>query len=106
MAERSRFPRWLRRILLGILAVALGVGTAAGLYQVSVEPGAAIVKAVFEAKPEVTPPSGFAAITSEVSQLPTVAIRAKDAPVAHLQLFAPRVTSTTARPVILWIHGG
>jgi acetyl esterase/lipase len=98
-------PRSVRRIVLGLLAVALGAGVAAGLYSISVEPGAAIVKAVFEAKPEVTPPSGFAQIETTVALAKHAQIHAKGAPTAHLDIYTSK-NASGVQPVVLWIHGG
>jgi acetyl esterase/lipase len=99
-------PTWLRRTLLGLLAVALGIAVALSVYALSVEPGAAIVKAAFERGAEVAPPTDFDAIAAEVKEDAGVALNAKGAPLAHLDIYSPRAKTTAARSVILWIHGG
>ena len=103
---RRRLPRWATRLLLGALAVLIGVGAAFGVYATSVQPGAAIVKAVFETGAEVTPPAGFAAIESSVSKVARVPIPVPGIPTAHLDLYAPTGSVNASLPVILWIHGG
>ncbi|MEV8212890.1 alpha/beta hydrolase [Leifsonia sp. NPDC077715] len=92
---------------LALAATAIAVGSLVGVagYHTSVEPGAAIVKAVFEARAEVTPPADFAAVAATVTNVGTVPVHADGVPEAHLQVFAPR-TSGAPRPIVLWIHGG
>jgi acetyl esterase/lipase len=97
---------WLRRVLLAVLAVLVGAGAGAGLYQVSLQPGAALIRAVFEAGAEVTPPSGFADVAADVTETHRIVVSAPGAPVAHLDVYAPRAASADPRPMILWIHGG
>ncbi|MFE1665760.1 alpha/beta hydrolase [Microbacterium sp. P02] len=75
-------------------------------YELSVEPGAAIVKAVFEAKPEVTPPDDFSAVEAAVSSTEPIAITATNAPPASITISRPTATGEALLPVVLWIHGG
>lgn len=98
--------RWPRRLLLSVTAVAVGVLIGGVAYDTSLEPGAAIVKAAFEAKPEVTPPKGFAAIQAQVTESKHLVIPVEHAPEARLRIYTPRITHTAALPVILWVHGG
>lgn len=104
MSSRSR--RWARRIVTGLSAVLAGTLAAIFLYGTSVQPGAAIVKAAFEVKPEVTPPAGFAAIRARVREAQAVALTSRDVPTAHLQLYSPAQPTSAALPMVLWVHGG
>jgi acetyl esterase/lipase len=101
----SRRRRAGRRLLGAALAVLTGLAGGVVLYQTSVQPGAAIVKAVFERRPEVTPPAGFSAIARTVAEQ-RVPIPTPDAPVAHLDIFTPNAPPSRPLPVIVWIHGG
>jgi len=97
--------RWVRRTLLGALAVGIGVGAASVVYQVSVQPGAAIVKAVFETGSEVTPPADFAGIADQVVETRGIAVATAGAPDAVLNVYAP-AGDHAGLPVVLWVHGG
>ncbi|HEY0258415.1 MAG TPA: alpha/beta hydrolase [Lacisediminihabitans sp.] len=102
-------PRWkksVRRIIAAIAAVLLGAILATVTYHVSVQPGAAIVKAVFEAGPEVTPPKGFASVRASVEETAKIPVSARGVPAASIDVYAPRGASGQRLPVILWIHGG
>jgi acetyl esterase/lipase len=101
----SRRRRAGRRLLGAALAVLAGLAGGVVLYQTSVQPGAAIVKAVFERRPEVTPPAGFSAIARTVAEQ-RVPIPTPDAPVARLDIFSPNALPGRPLPVIVWIHGG
>jgi acetyl esterase/lipase len=94
-----------RRGLAALLAVAIGVLGAGVLYRTSVQPGAALVKAVFERAPEVTPPAGFGQVARTVGEQ-RVPVRVAGAPAAHLDIYTPDGAGGRPRPVILWIHGG
>jgi len=86
-------------------AVLAGVCAALILYQTSVQPGAAIVKAVFEQGSLVTPPPGFAQVARTVTmQSETVPV--PGAPAAYVNIYTPEGGAGRPRPVILWIHGG
>lgn len=87
--------------MLGTLAVGALVG--AGWYHVSLQPGASIIKAAFEANPLVTPPAGFAAERRAVTPMRRVAVGTSG---AHLDLYQPTDNSPSGRPMILWVHGG
>ena len=106
MAVRDFWSRAApRRIARVLVAVIVGALVAVAWYQVSVQPGAAVLKAVFEAKPEVTPPSSFSSIRSSVKVWPEVAIAAPGAPRAELVMYSP-TRQDRPLPVVLWIHGG
>ena len=93
------------RIAVWVLAaVLLGVAGAVALYETSVQPGAALVSAVFNSGQLVKPPPGFAAVAATVTEQ-RVAVPTPEAPVAHLDIYQPRGASGP-RPVVLWIHGG
>ncbi|MBV9795401.1 MAG: alpha/beta hydrolase [Actinobacteria bacterium] len=94
--------RFLARVLIVGLA---GVAAAFGLYQVSVQPGAALVHAVFQKNQQVHPPSGFTATEATVTET-RVPIQAPGAPAAAIDVYRPRASATAPRPVILWVHGG
>ncbi len=96
----------MRRFLIrALVAVVAGVATAFIVYQTSVQPGAALVRAVFQGGPQVVPPAGFAATEQTVTEV-RVPIHAADAPAAAIDVYRPRASSARPRPVILWIHGG
>jgi acetyl esterase/lipase len=110
MSAALRRPRWTRRaparIGAGIVtAVLAGIAGALILYQTSLQPGAAIVKAVFERGQLVKPPAGFAQVSRTVTEQ-TVTVPAPGAPVAYLDVYTPDGAAAKPRPVILWIHGG
>ena len=62
-----------------VTAMLAGVAAALVVYQASVQPGAAIVKAVFERGPLVTPPPGFAQLARSVTKR-TIMLPAAGAP--------------------------
>jgi acetyl esterase/lipase len=96
----------VRRFLVrALIALVAGVATAFIVYQTSLQPGAALVHAVFQRSVQVTPPSGFAAIEPTVTEV-TVPIHVDGAPDAAIDVYRPRASAATPRPVILWIHGG
>lgn len=100
----------MRRLLRGgalvVSALLVGALAACGTYASSVQPGAAIVRAVFESKPEVTPPPGFADTVKDVAETGPVRVRTPDAPTARLTIASPRAAGTGPLPIMLWIHGG
>lgn len=95
--------RGLRRAVVVLVAVVVGALIGAGVYQVSLQPGALIIKSVFEAKPLVVPPAGFAADRRAVAPMRRVALGASG---AHLDLYEPASRSADRHPMILWVHGG
>lgn len=103
---RRRLPRWAKRSVLALVGIVVGALVATVVYNTTVEPGAAIVKAVFEAGPEVTPPSDFGAIRSTVSETRGITVTTAGVPHSHLNVYVPRNPTSSALPVILWIHGG
>jgi acetyl esterase/lipase len=95
-----------RRLILGaVTAVLAGVLGAFVFYSTSVQPGAALVRSVFEKGALVTPPAGFAQIARTVAER-RVSIPTPGAPPAYLDIYTPVTTGGEPRPVILWIHGG
>jgi acetyl esterase/lipase len=97
--------RLVRRGIFVVSALLVGSLAAAGTYALSVQPGAAVVKAVFEIKPEVTPPTGFKNISTDVKATDGVRLTTTGTPDAHLDIYAPRVRGEQ-HPIVLWIHGG
>ncbi|MFG6504002.1 alpha/beta hydrolase [Microbacterium sp. P05] len=97
---------WVRRVWFAMTALLAGLATAFGTYGLSVQPGAAIVKAVFEAKPEVTGPAGFDALSESVSTSEQITIPTPSAPPAGLTISRPAAGGAVPLPVVLWIHGG
>ena len=96
----------MRRFLVrALVAVAAGVGAAFLVYYTSVQPGAALVRAVFQSGAQVVPPTGFGATERTVTAA-RVPIHAPGAPAAAIDVYQPRASAATPRPVILWIHGG
>lgn len=101
----ARYPGQAgRRALLASLAVLTGIVGALVLYETSLEPGAALVTAVFDSAPEVIPPAGFARIARTVTEQ-RVPVPTAGAPTAHLDIDTPE-GGRGPRPVILWVHGG
>lgn len=95
---------WLRRTLRALIAVVLGVLLALGWYQVSVQPGAAMLRALFDSAPGVTPPPGVEDARALVSAPQTVPVPTADAPDASAVVYAPRAEGP--HPVVVWVHGG
>ena len=96
----------MRRFLIrALVAIVAGVAVAFIVYQTSVQPGAALVRSVFQGGVQVDPPAGFAAIEPTVTEV-RVPIHAPGAPAAAIDVFRPRASSAAPRPVVLWIHGG
>jgi acetyl esterase/lipase len=94
------------RIAIGVVtAVLAGVAVAVILYQASVQPGAALVKAVFQRGQLVTPPVGFGQIARTVTEQ-RVPVPTPGAPTAYLDIYTPDAAGGQPRPVILWVHGG
>jgi acetyl esterase/lipase len=96
----------VRRFLLrALIAVVSGVAVAFAVYYTSVQPGAALVRAVFQGGAQVDPPTGFAATAPTVTET-RVPIHAPGAPAAAIDVYRPRSRAASPRPVILWVHGG
>ena len=100
----------LRRRAMVVLALLLmAVGLPALLHQVSVQPGAALVKTVFELDPLVRVPADHASRTADVRAERDIEIPASRAPAAGLDVYyldpADRPDQAGA-PIILWVHGG
>ncbi len=77
-----RFPAWARRSIFALVGIVVGALAATVVYHTTVEPGAAIVKAVFEAGQEVTPPTDFDAIRPTVAETRGVTITTQGIPAA------------------------
>ena len=75
------------------------------MYYTSLQPGAAIVAAVFNQNALVIPPPDFGQVARAVTER-RVPVPAPDAPVAHLDIYTPDAPGAKPRPVILWVHGG
>jgi hypothetical protein len=88
-----------------VTALLVGVAAAAVLYQTSVQPGAAIVAAVFDGGQLVTPPAGFGQLSRTVTER-RVPVPVSGAPTAYLDIYTPAGGDGQPRPVVLWIHGG
>jgi acetyl esterase/lipase len=105
MGSASWGRRARRRLLAAVLAVLTGVIGAVALYYLSVQPGAALVAAVFKGNALVKPPPGFGAIEATVTER-RVAVPVPGAPPAYLDIYTPDGAGGAPRPVILWVHGG
>jgi acetyl esterase/lipase len=105
--SKLRLPggRVARRLLAALLAVLTGALAALALYYTSVQPGAALVAAVFDRNALVKPPPGFGPIARSVTER-RVPVPTPDAPTAHLDIYTPDGAGAAPRPVILWVHGG
>jgi acetyl esterase/lipase len=101
----TRGRRAVRRLLAAALAILVGAVGALVLYETSLQPGAALVAAVFDQNPLVTPPPGFGQVARTVTEQ-RVAVSTPDAPTAHLDIYTPDGTRGKPRPMILWVHGG
>jgi acetyl esterase/lipase len=100
-ARRAAF-----RIAAGVVtAVLAGIVGALILYQTSVQPAAAIIKALSARDRTVTPPPGFGQIARTVTEQ-RVSVPTAGAPTAYLDFYLPDDTGGQPRPVILWVHGG
>nr|WP_281360704.1 alpha/beta hydrolase [Psychromicrobium silvestre] len=76
-----------------------------GWNQVSVQPGASIVRVLFEANAFPEPPN-FAEIQSTVSVTSNISIPTPEAPNAALDIYVPKQASAKPRPIVMWVHGG
>jgi acetyl esterase/lipase len=101
----SRGGRAARSLLAALMAVIIGVLGAVAVYDTSVQPGAAVVRALLGRRPLVLPPADFVQVARTVTER-RVPIAAAGAPLAHLDIYAPDATGGQPRPVILWVHGG
>jgi acetyl esterase/lipase len=109
-AAATNRRRWTQRAVFRIgagfvTAVAAGVVAALILYQTSVQPGAAIVRSLFQANQLVTPPVGFEQLARGVTEQ-RVTVPTPGSPAAYLDIYQPVAAGGAPRPVILWIHGG
>ena len=101
----SRGRRAVRRLLAALLAVLTGALGALVLYYTSLQPGAAMVAAVFNQNALVTPPPGFGQVARAVTEQ-RVPIPAPDAPWRTWTSTRRMPREAKPRPVILWVHGG
>src|ERR1700761_8446398 len=97
--------RLVRRLLGAVLAVLIGAAGAEALYNLSLQPGAALVTEVFKGMTGVQPPAGYAQVASTVSEH-RVPVSVAGAPTAYLDIYQPDGAGGKPRPMILWVHGG
>jgi acetyl esterase/lipase len=95
----------LWRLLAALLAVLTGALGALALYNLSVQPGAALVASVFNNNVLVKPPADFNQIAPTVAEQ-RVPVAVPDAPTAYLDIYTPDSAGAKPHPVILWVHGG
>lgn len=98
-----------RGLLVLVTLVVTAVGFPALLHQGSVQPGAALVKMVFELGPSVRVPPDHALKTADVLVERDIVIPVQGAPDAGLNVYhaKPGIHSDHgAVPIILWVHGG
>jgi acetyl esterase/lipase len=100
--SRSRHRRRTRTAIL-IGAITAGALIGAAIYRTTVQPGAALVRAVFEVAPLVKVPEDLVAVRSAV--LPVQHVRLGTTPSAALDVYRPRA-QVGNRGMILWVHGG
>jgi acetyl esterase/lipase len=95
-----------RRLLTGVVTLALVLGVPFLLVRTAVRPGAALVKLGFSLSPLVKPAAGFSAVQARVAVARTIGITVPGAPDAVIDVYTPRAPSATPRPMVLWVHGG
>lgn len=95
-----------RRLVVLAAVLVVGLGTPALLYRVSVQPGAALVKAVFGYGTNVTPPAGYPALATRITETPDIPVEVAGAPPAAMDVYSPRVRPARPMPMLLWVHGG
>ena len=97
----------MRRFLVrALVAIVAGVAVAFIVYQTSVQPGAALVRSVFQSGVQVDPPAGFATIEPTVTEV-RVPIHVRRRPGRRdRRVPALGPARRRRRPVVLWIHGG
>lgn len=103
MALRADGPRG--RIVRWLLAALLVIGVPVAWYHLSVEPGASLVRLVFNNDREVSTGKWSPYERPDV-QVDRVDITVAEAPNAAVNLWRPAKASEQLRPVILWVHGG
>lgn len=107
MAEQQSNPTKRRNRLWIVALVFLVVVVFPVLLNlVSVQPGGAIVKRIFEAAPAVQTGTGFAEAAANVTINRDIAIPTKDAPPASIDVYQPKQPSAAPLPIIMWVHGG
>lgn len=92
------------RIIAGGVALLVAIGLPLGWYQLSVQPGAALVRAAFESGPAVFAGGDITLDESGVTVSRDIAVQVDGAPDASVEVHAP--AGAGAAPVVLWIHGG
>jgi acetyl esterase/lipase len=102
--SRLRRPGGRTLRVLAVLLVVIGVPVV--LAQVSVQPGAAVVKAAFGISPLVKTGPGYAAAAAQVGVVRGLRIPVAGAPDAGLDVYTPRAPAAKPRPIVLWVHGG
>ncbi|TDD49982.1 alpha/beta hydrolase [Kribbella antibiotica] len=95
-----------RRLLIGLIAAVVAIGSPFVVARLSLQPGAALVKTLFEAGAPVTTPPDFDAVRQSVTATRDITVTAADAPPAALDVYAPKASKGGRLPIILWIHGG
>jgi acetyl esterase/lipase len=95
-----------RRLLIAVLTLLLVLGVPYLLARTWVQPGAALVKAGFGLGPLVTTAADFPAVRARVAVQRDLAIPVSGAPEAIVDVYTPRAPAVTARPIVLWVHGG
>lgn len=102
----GRMKPWSRRVLTATIMAAVMIGAPLAWYQLSVQPGAALVRAAFESGPSVRGGPGVALERPDVTEHLDIRFESgeADVPPASLDVYAP--SGATGLPVVLWIHGG
>lgn len=107
MAEHQSSPtKRGNRLWIVALIFAVVIVFPLFLNLVSVQPGATIVKFIFEAAPAVQTGSGFAEAAANVTINRDIKILTKDAPTASIDVYQPKQPSAASLPIIMWVHGG
>jgi len=95
-----------RRLLIVVVAAVVAVGSPFVVDRISVQPGAALVKVIFEAGSGVKTPPDFGGIRQSVTATRNITIPVADAPSAALDVYVPNKPSSERLPMIMWLHGG
>ena len=98
--SRQRGRGWL----IAVVAIVAVVAVPVVLNRVSVQPGAAMVRAAFEAGPAVTVGPDFDTAASAIDTQFDIPITVAGAPDATIDIYSR--PSATDSPMILWVHGG
>lgn len=104
MSDRSK--RWLVRAAVALGVVALIVAVPFAWYGLFLQPGAAVVKTLFEAGEAVVAGPGVPIDGEHVSVERAILVEVDGAPDASIDVYRPEDPAVDPRPMILWIHGG